>query len=242
MKRHLSLFFGFFFLLAFTFETRAQFSPDSTIYEESMARIRQVYLSEMGDNAQIYHGAEYIRNGQRAIGFPYYMSDNMLTGSISYQGVLYSDVSFFYNLVSDNLIINNYAHNALIILSPLKADSFIVSNHFFLMLAADKSNGLTRDGYYEELYPGEPGLFVKREKRLENGSGSQDTKYIQYDSYFVRLKNEFHSIEGKNALLDLLKDQEVPLKKYIRSNKLNFKKNLEYSLVSSIIYYSRLKK
>ena len=242
MKQCCPLILSFFLLLAFTVETRAQFSPDSIIYEESIARIRHAYLSEMGDNAQIYHGAEYIRNGQRAIGFPYYISDNMLTGSIFYQGVLYSDVNFFYNLVSDKLIINNYAHNALITLSPLKADSFITSNHFFLMLSADKSKGLIQDGYYEKLYPGEPSLLVKREKRLEIGSGNQDIKYIQYDNYFVKLKNEFHTIDGKNALLDLLRDQESPLKKYIRSNKLNFKKNLEFSLVSSIIYYSRLKK
>ena len=31
--------------------------------------------------------------------------------------------------------------------------------------------------------------YVRREKRLVVGSGSEETKYIQYNSYFIRMKN-----------------------------------------------------
>ena len=73
------------------------------------------------------------------------------------------------------------------------------------------------------------------------GSGSEETKYIQHDDYFIKLKNVFYPVDGKSELLDVLKDQQDVLKKYIRTNKLNFKKDLETSLVLTTIYYSQLK-
>jgi hypothetical protein len=48
-------------------------------------------------------------------------------------------------------------------------------------------------------------------------------------------------MQDKNSLLDVLKDQKDVLKKYIRANKLNFKKNTETSLLLTTIYYSQLK-
>ena len=55
------------------------------------------------------------------------------------------------------------------------------------------------------------------------------------------MNDVYYSVDGKNALLDVLKDKKDDLKKYIRTNKLNFKKNLESSLVLVTIYYSQLK-
>ena len=220
---------------------QAQQSPDSLLYKEAISNLYRIYLNEIGDNAQIYHGDEYIRNGQKALGFPYFQSDSMLTGSISYQGILYTDLSLFYNLVSDEPVIRNYAQNTFITLSPQKVDSFTIGGHFFLKLTLKSYTGLPVDGFYEQLYSGEPGFYVRREKKLVVGTGSEETKYIQYNSFFVRMKNNFYSVDGKNALLDLLRDQKDPLKKYIRASKLNFKKNLESSLLKATIYYSRLK-
>jgi hypothetical protein len=222
-------------------ETNAQQTTDSVLYRESLANIHQVYFRQIGDNAQIYHGREFIRNGQKANGFPFYESENLLVGSVFYQGTIYLNQNVYYNLVSDEIITNNYSNNAFIVLSPEKVDSFVIEHHVFVRLVSDKSNHLEKDGYYDQLYAGEPGLYAKREKRLVVGSGSEETKYIQHDDYFIKLKSVFYSVDGKSELLDILKDQEDVLKKYIRSNKLNFKKDLESSLVLTTAYYSQLK-
>ncbi len=221
-------------------QTRAQQAPDSVLYKESISKIHQVYLNEIGDNAQIYHGSEYIRNGQKAIGFPFYESDSVLTGSVSYQGMIYTGLNLFYNLVSDELISKNYEFNALISLAPEKVDSFTIGKHVFIQITANKSNGLSKDGYYEQLYSGEPAFYIRREKRFAAGTGSEEPKYIQYNYYFVKIKNVFYEVADKKSLLDLLKDQKDVLKKYIRTNKLNFKKNPESSMVLTTIYYSQL--
>ena len=222
-------------------ETYSQQTADSVLYRESQANIQQVYFKQIGDNAQIYHGREYIRNGQKANGFPFYESDHLLVGSVYYQGTVYPTQNMYYNIVSDELIINNFPDNAFIVLSPKKVDSFVIGHHVFVPLVSLKSNHLEKDGYFDQLYAGEPGLYAKREKRLVVGSGSEETKYIQHDDYFIKLKNVFYAVDGKSALLDVLKDQEDVLKKYIRTNKLNFKKDLESSLVLTTVYYSQLK-
>jgi hypothetical protein len=241
MKLSLFVFIGIFFQFICIPRLRAQQSPDSLSEKSLIANINQVYLYEIGDNAQIYHGREFIRNGQKAIGFPFYESDNMMNGTISYQGEIYPDRNLYYNLVSDQLIIDNYTHNALITLSPEKVDSFNIGSHVFVPLNSGKSNGLEKDGYYEQLVSGEPALFARREKKLVVGTGSEESRYIQYNNYFIRINQVYYPVDGKNALLDVLKDREDELKKYIRSNKINFRKNPESSLVMVTNYYSRLK-
>jgi hypothetical protein len=228
----------FFFIAA---ETNAQQSTDSALYQESLANIHQVYFKQIGDDAQIYHGREYIRNGQKAIGFPFFESDNAAVGTIYYQGTAYPNQNIYYDLVLDQLITGNYTHNASITLAIEKVDSFALENHVFVPLFSGKISHLEKEGYYDQLYAGEPGLYAKREKRLVVGTGSEENRYIQHDDYFIRMKNVFYAVSSKGELLDIFKDQEDALKKYIRTNKLNFKKDLENSLVLATIYYSQLK-
>lgn len=232
---------GFLFSFICISSVCAQPLPDSVVFKESVSKIRQVYFNEIGDNAQIYHGNEYIRNGQKANGFPFYESNEMIVGSVSYQGTTYADQALYYNLVSDELITNNYTHSALIVLAAGKVDSFTILNHIFVPINADKANRLETSGYYDQLLAGEPAVYARREKRMVVGSGSDETKYIQHDDYFIKMKGIFYPVDGKSALLDVFKDQEDVLKKYIRTNKLNFKKDPESSLVLTTIYYSQLK-
>jgi hypothetical protein len=73
-------FLGVIFQLSGISPIRAQLPADSLLYKESISNLHRIYLSEIGDNAQIYHGSQYIRYGQTATGVPYYQSDGMLSG------------------------------------------------------------------------------------------------------------------------------------------------------------------
>lgn len=236
-------FAGVIFQLSSISSINAQQSSDSLLYKEAISGIQRIYLSEIGDNAQIFHGSEYIRSGLKANGFPYFESDNLQMGSVSYQGRLYTDMNLFYNLVTDEVIIPDFPRTALINLPQGKVDFFTIGKHVFVALENNPSNGLPADGFYEELFQGEPGMYARREKRLVVGTGSEENVYVSYNTYYLKKNNRYYVVESKASLLDLLKDQEVPLKKYIRANKLKFKikKDLESSLVLTTMYYSRLK-
>lgn len=241
--------YAFFFMLSFLFlfgsRSIAQYQlSDSTFYEESVQYLTQDYFSQIGESALLYNGSQYIRNGQKASGFPFFLSDSLLAGSVSYHdGICYRDLSLYYDLVSDELITNNFTHNALIRLVKQKVDSFSISGHYFLRLETAKTNGeIKSDGFYEVLNRMQPELYVKREKKMEIPSGYGDPKYVQYNKYYLKINNRFYSFESKNSFLDLLKDQKSSLKSFIRFNKLNFKKRFEEAIVQTINHYSQLKR
>ena len=241
MKLSPAAYLGILFILLSSVHIHAQQSADSSEYNQPANALRQIYLNGIGDNAQIYHGTEYIRNGQKALGFPFFESNDLVDGAVYYQGTFYPQRKLYYDLVADEVVTVNYANNAQINLSMDKADSFKIGNHFFVRLNPAKSPGLPKEGYYEQLYSGEPGLYVKHEKRLVTGSGNEEIKYVQYNSYFVRKNPVFYAVDGKSGLLNEFSDKEDELKKYIRTNKLNFKKDLENSMVLTTTYYSQLK-
>jgi len=242
MNQRLPVPIGILLLFFNVISGHAQQSSDSVIYNESLSNLQQTYFNEVGDNAQIFHGSKYIRNGQRAAGFPYYGSDNMQMGVINYQGVKYSNMELYYDMVADNLIINNYVHNALINLSSIKATSFSVGGHSFVYLISNKKSGsLPKDGYYDELVKGDPGVYVRREKRLVIPTNNEEIKYVQYDAFYICLINNYYPVDSKSDLLDVFKDQKDLMKKYIHANKLNFKNNLESSIVLATRYYTQLK-
>ena len=243
MNQYVKISFGFFFLFVSVFQSSAQTDvPDSSIYIRSVDQLAQFYFAQIGDHAQLYNGSEYIPNGQRANGFPYYGSNSMLSGSVSCKGVTYLGLNLYYDLVADELITNNYPKNALIKLPKEKVDSFSLGTHTFLHLDAPKTNGtLKEDGYYERLTVNEPGVYVRRSKRLIIPSGPEEPKYTLYNTYYVNINGQYYPVEGKKDLLNSLKDHGDLLKKFIRANKLNFKKQFEEAVISLSNYYSRLK-
>jgi hypothetical protein len=231
---------GLLGLLFISIPIRAQFKEDSVQYNDLTAVLRSIYFREIRDNAQIYHGSEYIRNGVKVSGFPFYKFDSLIPGTISYQGLNYPPRPVLYDLRSDQLIIQNYSQNMMVVLSPEKVDSFSIQSHVFIQLAINKYNGLVKAGYYDCVLPGDPGVFVRREKRLIVPSSAEEIKWVQYDNYFILYKNTIYAVTGKSDLLNLFKDRKDQLRKYIRSQKLDFKKNTEAALVMITNYYNHL--
>ena len=244
MYRRAVAFCGFFYCFFSALQSFGQQATpsDSAFYTTSIYQLYHIYFNQIGQSAELYNGAEYIRNGQKANGFPFFESNDLLPGSISCQGVIYQDVQLQYDLVLDELVTNNYAHNALIRIPREKLDSFSISGHHFLRLDAAKTNGaFTDNGYYEQLTINDVPVFAKRVKKLVVPNGYEESKYVQYNTFYLKLKNGFNVVEGKNSLLDLLNDKRDLLKKFIRANKLNFKKRPEEAIVRTTSYYARLK-
>ena len=231
---------GLLGLLFISIPGRAQFKEDSVQYYNLTEGLRSIYFREIRDNAQIYHGSEYIRNGVKVSGFPFYQSDSLIPATISYQGLNYPPRPVLYDLGSDQLIIQNFPQNMLVGMSPEKVDSFSIQSHVFIHLPINKYKGLVKAGYYDCVLTGDPGVFVRREKRLIVPSSAEEIRWVQYDYYYILYKNTIYAVTGKSDLLDLFNDRKDQLRKYIRSQKLDFKKNTEAALVMITNYYSHL--
>ncbi|HEX4373138.1 MAG TPA: hypothetical protein VHZ50_07545 [Puia sp.] len=219
----------------------AQQTHDSTFFKQAVDHLLENYKKEMGANSLLYNGPEYVRNGRRATGFPFFESDDMLTGSINYNGVDYRNVEMHYDLVSDQVIVHEY-NKASISLVNEKIGYFSILDHHFLKLAQAASITGLKPGFYELMYMGRTPLLARREKKLIFPSNTEEEpKYTQYNFYYIKKGNNYFVVDSKNSLLDVLKDKKDLLKKYIKAEKLNFNKHFEDALKKTIAYYDQVK-
>jgi hypothetical protein len=221
----------------------AQQSPDSSSYDPATPLLGQYIYARLGADSRLYNGYEYIRNGTPAKGFPFFDSDSLLPGSLSYDGILYQDIPMEYDLVQDELVIPDYTGKTLISLISGKIDHFSIRTHHFRYLEAEKTaSALPKTGFYEVLYASGPAtLLARREKKLFFPSNRDDlARYDQENFYFLQLGDRFYRVDGKDDLLEALKDKKDALKKYIRDNKIRFSKQLEKALIQTTGYYLQI--
>jgi hypothetical protein len=212
---------------------------------------------QLGSNLRLFTGAEYIRNGQHAQGYPFFLSDQPLDGSLLYDGAYYDHTPLQFDLVTGDIVTPDAAAGASISLVKEKLPRFSLAGHPFVRLPmADDSDRTMSPGYYELLEDGpsllEDGttlpkngpilLVARHEKKLVFPTNSEDpVKYLSFDSYFIRLDGRYTRVEGRRSLLNILADKKDLLKKFIRQHDLNFNKDLEKALQQSIHYYTQLK-
>lgn len=230
---------GLFWGTACFSQSLAVLSGDS-LFNESMTSFRKIYFDEIKGNAQIYHGSKYAIQDKGVDGFPYFEADILRPGYISYQGTLYTNVNLEYDITSDLVVVVNFLRDDMVSLASDKIDSFSIGSHIFIRFS-NTSNGLPKKGFYERLCAGEPGLYIRREKKFHFGIGNQVNRYVENNSYFIYNKNNYYKTDGKADLLNLFSDHREEMKKYIRSNRLDFKKDPETAYLLSTLYYSSLK-
>jgi len=234
-------------LLLLSFPTppaQAQQSPDSSFNDPSSALLGPHLYARLGADSRLYNGYEYIRNGTPAKGFPFLDSDSLQAGSLFYDGILYRDIPMEYDLVQDQLIIHDYTGKTLISLITGKVGHFSIKTHQFRYLVTGKTAfALPKTGFYEVLYASGPlTLLARREKKLIFPSNRDDlARYDQENFYFLQAGDRYYRIDGKDDLLDALKDKKDALKKYIRENNIRFSNHMEKALIQTTAYYLQIK-
>ncbi|HEX9509393.1 MAG TPA: hypothetical protein VF939_02845 [Puia sp.] len=242
MKIHIPVLFGIFLNILSFHLLQGQQSADTNFYNKSLSQLRSTYYTEGGNNLKIYNGREYIRNGLNAKGWPFFESNDPINGSVIYNGNFYTNIDMRYDLVENKLVVATYTKNGFIELVPEKISSFSLHNHHFVHLLPEKNkNTSIEEGFYDELSQGRAILYARRIKKFVVPTNTEEaSKYVQYNTYFIKTDSSFYEIGSKADLLKTLNVKKDELKKYIKSHKLNFKKDLENSLSLTVNYYSLL--
>jgi hypothetical protein len=243
----LSYCFSIKLALFFIFPLHAQtLLTDSTFYRTSVERSFEIYQTEMAPDNRLYNGPEYLLSGQGVKGTPFFLSDSLVRGSIYYDNAIFNNVQLQYDIVSDDVIINDYTHSSHIKLVKEKIKNFTILQHPFHFLDPGKNaSAFMKAGFYEQLTGTDDSplsLYVRHEKKITFPANPEEQAgYAQSDSYFLKSKDEFYRVETKRALLEVLKDKKDLLKKYIGDNNIDFKKNLEQALIKTTSYYSQIR-
>lgn len=231
------------FLILSSFLHAQTSSTDAAHRATQLTFAQTVSKREMGNNLRLFTGAQYIRNGQHAQGYPFFQSDVPLDGALFYDGASYDHIPLQFDLVTGEVVTHDSVNDANISFVREKLPRFTISGHAFLWLpdAADSDASLA-PGYYELLVDGAYTLIARHEKKMVYPTTNEEIpKYVASSAYFLQVHNHYVRIEGQRSLLKVLADKKEALKKFIRQNKLDFGKDVSHALVETIHYYTQLK-
>ncbi|MEO6648401.1 MAG: hypothetical protein ABIN89_18570 [Chitinophagaceae bacterium] len=218
---------------------------DSIIFQASIKNALTVYHNFMPNPSGLYNGSQYISYAHLIKdNHPYFQSDSMNKGTITYDSVLFENVLLLYDIVKEQVVINDPYKIYKICLINEKVNEFSVLGRTFIRLIRDSLNrNILSTGFYDRLYQGSITLYEKEIKKLQEVIVSQELQRIIYpiNNFYLEIGGKFYSINRKKTLLNLLqKNRRKEIQQFIRKNKLNYRRDKENTLLKVVKYYDEL--
>ena len=232
--------------IIFVSSAQSQSATDSTLYTQSLQKAKSLYKNFIAENSHLYAGNEYLKpstQGQKLIGTPYFLSDNMLVSTVLYDGKKYDSVLLHFQIPDNVLVLINPVSNVSFQLLNEKVGYFIIDHHEFNKISTKAALAMhTNKLYAEKLFAGKEIVWGLYEKKFALSSKAEDQSatYIDYNEYYLEIGNTFYAVNSESELLNILKDHKSELKKFISKNKLRFKQDPENTLQKTMAYYDQL--
>ena len=235
------LFFNILLICILSQHVAAQNADDTTLHGNALNAIN-VYYQNLGEQSPLYNGSEYIEYAYSLQeGHPFFQMADFINGDINLDGMIFHDVPILYDMVKDQVIIQDFQKVYKINLPADRVQEFFLLGHFFVRLAHDSSDQV-KTGFYDQLYKGKIALFAKREKSmLEKYSNIQISKVvISQNVYYIKKDGVYHTIKNKSSLLAALKSKKKEVQQYLKANDIKFKREPERAMIMAVKYYDQL--
>jgi hypothetical protein len=219
---------------------------DTSSQQNALNNTLSLFYSSLSNQSPLYNGPEYSFYDPIIKGNAYYADVNAFTpGTVFYDRLLFRGVPMLYDLFSDKVVVLLFNHFSKFSLINERVQSFDYLNHHFININADtlSNNTVLKSGFYDELYKGKLQVLVKRSKNIQTSTGGQlgpESYFNPAIDYYLRKNNTYYKISGKGSMLDVLKDKKKEIQQYIRTNKINFRKEPEDAMVKIASYYDHL--
>jgi hypothetical protein len=231
----------------FTFVVLCTLAPCVAIFAQlpptgDTAKPVELFYNTVNESAHLFNGTEYIMYDQHIKGDPYFMP-SVSPGSVFYDGTLYTNVPMLYETTTGKVVVRQYNNGLLINLINERVDYFFLNNHTFFHIVPDSNNTVITNGFYDRIYNGSKAkvtLFAKRQKLLYEDPSTYERSFKLTDRYYLLKDNVWHAIHSQGDVLALFKDKKKDIAKYLRQNKIKFKKGPEYAMVKMAEYYDSL--
>jgi len=217
----------------------AQNADDTTLHENALNAIG-VYYQTLGEESPLYNGSEYIEYAYTLQeGHPFFQVVNFINGNVNVDGMIFHDVPMLYDIVKDQLIIQDFQKVYKINLPADRVQQFFLLGHLFVRLNASDQ---VKTGFYDQLYKGKISLFAKREKKIvEKYSNIQISKVvISQNVYYIKKDGVYYTIKNKSSLFSALKSKKKEVQQYLKANDIKFKREPERAMIMAVKYYDQL--
>ncbi|MCK8493029.1 hypothetical protein [Spirosoma oryzicola] len=199
------------------------------------------YENALIDRSHLYNGHEYIQHDYRVKVHPFFATDSLQSGSITYNGIAYHDVLMLYDVVRDELAIKMPETIFRIRPHSQQISTFSFGPYQFARIVGDSAAGV-RTGFYQVLHGGRIQVLAKRIKTVHEdiSGGFYKANYLVKDRYFIVKDGVYHEVKKKRSVLALFPGQTAPLKKYLRANQIKFNEQREQAITAIVQQYETL--
>lgn len=221
------------------------FSQQNTILENIDELIRETEKA-YGPDDLLVNGILYLPDHPQADGNPYFRDEQWKNGRIVIRGRSFEHVKMIYNAELDRVIIqsgDSSQNTMTVLLNQDLIDEFSLDGHHFINLGL-LSLADNRKGFAEEIYrSGLTFIVIHKKTFLREYSRSnqfgrysklQSVKYIQSGDQLVKLPT-------RKSFLSFFEPWHDQVIKYMRTNKIRYRKASERELYGLLKYCDELK-
>jgi hypothetical protein len=213
------------------------------INDNQVRNTLRLYENYMGPQAALYNGAEYVPFLFLKDGTPFYDSDTLKKGWISYEHFLYKNIPIQYDVSRDQVIILNFDAKSRLFLENSVIDSFHYGGHTFISLQRNVSETLNTGGFYEVLYSGDVSALALRKKNYRETIRDNQVVRVFFDTdkFFIKRNGKYFEVANQKDVLRVLGDKRNDLKRHMREQKVKFgRKNFEEAFLQTVKIYDQL--
>lgn len=239
---------SFFFLPILIFlecPVLSQPLSDSLFLVGIQQNMKNHYSNLLNSEAPIFNGRMYHSYGKLSDnGHAFFFNNRYTPGTIVYDGYIFNSVKMMYDLIRDQLVLQHFDGVTDIAVMSDHINSFSLHNHNYVHVRSDstRNSNAIKAGYYDLLYEGKVALLAKRTKIvMEKVTKTEVEKIVSQDDRYYLLKNStYTSIRNKKALLALLRSTQSENQHFIKTNRLNFKKDKENAILKLVQFHDSI--
>lgn len=214
--------------------------------QDEIAGLKKYSESKYGTSDLLVNGWKYFPDHFNADGNPYFDNMDWETGSIETTLGNFDDLLLRFNIQMDELILQEILQNgqtAFVMFNPDFLKSFSFGGHHFVN--ADvyyKHVGL--DGYVEVIYSGKLKYLAKHRKMFVanyTASNPQGSISGQNTNYYLLIGGQTQKISSKRNLLKIFPAHKKEINRFLKKEKIRFKKAENNDLTKLMAYLDNLK-
>ncbi len=216
---------------------------DTFAVKEEIKQSIELYDHFTGAEAAIYNGGEYVPYTFEKTGHPFFDSDSLTKGDVTYAGRVYHSIPMQYDIARNQLVILNYDQLSKIVLQNNVVDSFHFLNYSFIHLNEGVKPPPDNTFFYELLFNGRVQVLARRKKVLEDIFKGDDILRVFYsqDLFYIYKQDRYYAANNKKDVFIIFKDKRHEIKNLMRHQKIKFtKKNFEDALITAAGIYGQL--
>jgi hypothetical protein len=182
-----------------------------------------------GSDDMIISGRIYIPQHTLAEGHPYFEVADWVTGDVFIRGHRYKNQKLKYDVELDEFVLyieDRYQRKNYLVLNHHYVDSVRIGKYFFINTGAIPEVG-NDIGYAELVYDDGMIFLVKYQKdfKKEYSESKPYGEYgKQYAERFICEGGQVFKVTSKRAFLNYFEDHKKAIKRYMKKQKINYKK------------------